>query len=206
MYKDLINKIVKYLKPKERYYLFLEIIDNSKFSDQSFYVHHFRYHFYLIYELNGEIREKQNITCLDLFPNIFPPGYCSVYAGIKNNCFILGLCQNITDIVNPYFFFFLYERMKLKIISYSDILSISSDTPVLYDPKTLTRFNFNISEYVNTEIPLEHTAISTIKINKKSIKFIKEGMKSFEKICKISYPKEEDLTDEDRKYVKIYYP
>lgn len=47
MYKDLINQIAKYLKPKEEYYLKLKISETAKYIN-----------LYLIYELNGRIKAE----------------------------------------------------------------------------------------------------------------------------------------------------
>lgn len=197
MYKDLITQIAKYLKPKSRYSLLLEIERDCNGT--------VRYTFYLIYKLNDKIEMKYTINKV-----AFP--FTIVYHTIEN---YLMMAINTSPLyIKPYIFIYLNRTKFIVAKSYQcwdyfniDFYPDEGKEFIKHFEKQNHCSNKNNCNFCNL-------MIDSFEINKKSFESIRKGIKIFEKISKISNLKNEDLTEEDlknedfteeeKKYVKIY--
>lgn len=193
MYGDLLNQIIKYMKPVERYYLFLEIYINESTVDA--------YFFYLVYELNGEIKIKQKLGCIyllghqirDVGIHIFSNKDFSSSYDSENEYLIMKVicsrkCVFIDNVPN---ICISKKKKELKIIEYDNL-----NDEIIQNKDPIVNFTTKEGRTVNIKI-------DTYKINNRSIDFIMQGIKTFRRICAIGNLIEEDLSERDKKYVKI---
>lgn len=184
MYGDLINQIAKYLKPKERYYLYLEIKEKHN---------NIVYTFYLIYELNDYIKMKYKIRKISYYS--VQKFYFIQYVlndTIINNSLLIYIGDKIGVFTSPYkskkFLFIEFKNMELRILE----SSIGNFDVIKY----------HISKNVNNKDSIPDTTIHTFRINKKSVEEIKEGIKVFRRIMNSNLVNAK-LSEKDKKYIKI---
>lgn len=184
MYKDLICQIAKYLEPKERYYLCLEIKNKHN---------HIIYTFYLIYELNDNIKMKYKIKKMNYYSvqKFYFIQYELKDATI-NNDLLIKIDNQVGTFTSVYkakkFLFIDSKNMELKILE-SDISNFDIIKPYIF------KIDNN-----NNNIP--YTIIHKFKINKKSIEEIKEGIKVFRRIMNLNLLNAK-LNEKEKRYIKI---
>lgn len=202
MYKDLITQIAKYLLPNEKYYLSLEIrrmpIDEY-YHDAYFTTYYMNYCFlFLIYEVDGEIKMKYKIKCISSFVddcddnNIFRIEDLI----IDDNLIIATSDRKYKGCFCPPYIRISNKNLKLNVIKAGSYL-----------PSEISGVRKEIEKKIH-DLGNYDKVVSNIdlcKINKKSLIAIREGIEIFKRISKITNIKDMNLTENEKKYVKIYY-
>lgn len=197
MYADLLKQIVKYLKPKEEYYLRLEITVIEKVI---WFV------FYLIYEVNNEIRIR-NILHISMYriindkygtPEIIYP--LNDIHHLDNNHQIYRIKRDTADYWYKSQIFVHINKQILELnIFYQDNHSIWSTNFF----RRFATANYLTLPY-NPDYCGRDDRVESYKLNVQSIKSISEGVKSFEKILNIidiNDLKKYQLNNQEKKYI-----
>lgn len=196
MYKDLITQIIKYLKPKEEYYLKLDIL---LIREYVFFV------FYLIYEVNCEIRIKNIIHISDSHINFGEYARFLIKYLPNNNYILYKIGTSESDWCNGGMVY-LYIDMKKNYLHICIPPSFFFEESNLEDlVEKMESFNSFVSIY-DPRYCKRNERIESYKLNKGSIKSIYKGYKCFEKISKIidiSELRKYQLNDEDKRYIRI---
>lgn len=191
VYRDILNQITKYLKPKEEYYLHLEI----DYHNRTIYT------FYLIYGLDGNTKMKYEIETIS---------YDYVYFENHN------LKHEVNEtIVNDYLLISLTHRenkmhRKFLLVDKKNMeLGIFTTYPIsIYEFKSYIEDSIDLNFYLNSNLTksfkhsIYHDTTHTFKINKKNLEEIKEGIEIFKKIQNLNI-KDLNLTEKEKKYVSI---
>lgn len=200
MYKDLLIQIVKYLRPKEEYYLFLEIYKEPHYhpqiSDEAQI--NFKCYLHLICEVNNEIKMKHNIKCITVFDpdkkNMFLIDDFIFNDGLvimTSECYVIGYCQPHIYISNKTFELNIITRLECASF-YKEASGVKKEIANIQ--KLNNPYNKQASEHI----------VDIYKINRRSLESIKEAVQIFKKISRNMDIEDTDLTEREKKYVKIY--
>lgn len=196
MYVDLLKQIVKYLKPKEEYYLRFEISTDGGLIN---------YSFYLIYKVNKEIRIKNMLHTIPTLPII----NCLKYLNDRYNLDYDNHRIYEISSSNPYVSkgLLIHINKKNSELNIFDLICLPSWLGSLRSVSFLEAVGSlnRISSY-DERFCGDHERLETYRLNEKDINSILGALESFQKICKtinINDPKNYQLSDKEKKYITI---
>lgn len=202
MNKDILGEITKYLKPKEEYYLFLEI---SEDPTRNIYV----YQFYLIHEINNENRMKSKIetihvqgkdihrACNFVFGDFNQDGCRIVHmrwfnseGDYRRSVLLRYPCSDRGTLI--------YISKKNKELNLVQNWNLPYDY-VIPNMNYLNSFMYQPDDEHN----YPYLYIHKYKINRRSIASIQKALEVFQRVGKILDINDINLTEKEKKYVKI---
>lgn len=208
MYKDLLEQIIKYLRPDEEYYPLLKVF--RYIADIT------EYHFYLIHKKNDKIAMQMWLACvsidydednIELMVDKFYSDNSEIYlVSLKVNNF-----RHKFEIYPK--ILFVMDKTRLRVINYQNILDICCFNQNIVkgfsydgtdgDSDNFKKYVLNLVKKIESRDIEDFPVSNFYEFEEKDIKRIRNGLDVFNDIRDISSRKEEDIPEKAKKYIQI---